>query len=538
MTIQLIRSRHRVVGRRRAALAAASIAALMLAGATGQAQAQTQAGAVATTTTGRVAGVTAEGVTAWKGIPFAQPPVGPLRWRAPQPPRAWSGVRPATDYSNDCMQIPFAADAAPLGTPPAEDCLYLNVWKPADAPADAKLPVVVWIYGGGWVNGGASPAVYSGAPMAKEGVVFASFNYRLGRFGFFAHPALTAENADDGHLGNYGYMDQIAALKWIQANIAAFGGDPDNITIMGESAGGGSVLNLMTTPLAAGLFDRAISMSAPARMDSSLKPLHAEGKPDAEDDGQGFAEWAGVTGDDAQALAALRALPAEKIVEGTGMATRPVAPASGPMIDGKIMVGADNVFRAQQQARVPLMIGGVTADIGWGPPLPRDEMLARFPDPEAARAAYGDITPDEALRYSIYMDSFMIEPARYIAQEQTKAGAPVWHYRYGYVAETMRSEWPAVPHATEIPFFLETIDARYPGKVTQADREASKLIASYIVNFARAGDPNGAGLPRWPVFDVQSQPVMRFNNDGVEGGPDPWRARLDVTQAAAEAARK
>jgi len=515
--------------------AAASVAALLMAASAAPAV-QAQSAPVVATTSGRVSGVTEDGVTAWKGIPFAQPPVGALRWRAPQPPRSWSGVRPATDYSNDCMQIPFAADAAPLGTPPAEDCLYLNVWKPAGAAANARLPVVVWIYGGGWVNGGASPAVYSGAPMAKDGVVFVSFNYRLGRFGFFAHPALTAENADDGLLGNYGYMDQIAALKWVQANVAAFGGDPDNVTIIGESAGGGSVLNLMTTPLAQGLFDRAVAMSAPARMDSGLKPLHAEGRPDAEDDGQGFAEWAGVTGDDAPALAALRALPAEKVVEGTGMATRPVAPASGPMIDGKVLVGADGVFRAQQQARVPLMIGGVTADIGWGPPLARDEMLARFPDPDAAREAYGDITPDEAFRQAIYMDALMIEPARFVAQEQTKAGEPVWHYRYGYVAETMRSEWPAVPHATEIPFFLKTLDSRYPGKVVAADREASNLIAAYVVNFARAGDPNGANLPRWPVFDAQSQPIMRFTNDGIEAGRDPWQARLDVTQAAAEAA--
>jgi len=531
----LIRSPQRTGGHRRKALAASVATLLLTLGAT---QAQAQTGPVATTTLGQVQGVTTNGVTAWKGIPFAAPPIGDLRWRAPQLPRAWSGVRPAADYSNDCMQIPFAADAAPLGTPPAEDCLYLNVWKPAGASVDAKLPVVVWIYGGGWVNGGASPAVYSGAPMAEAGVVFASFNYRLGRFGFFAHPALTAENADDGLLGNYGYMDQIAALKWIKANIAAFGGDPDNVTIMGESAGGGSVLNLMTTPLAEGLFHRAISMSAPARMDSGLKPLHAEGAPDAEDDGQGFAQWAGVTGDDAAALAALRALPADKVVQGTGMASQPVAPASGPMIDGKVLVGADDALRAQRQARVPLMIGGVTADIGWGPALDREAMLARFPNPEAARAAYGDLTPDEVFRYAIYMDAFMIEPARFAAQEQARTGAPVWHYRYGYVAETMREEWPAVPHATEIPFFLNTIDARYPDKVTPGDRVASSLISSYIVNFARAGDPNGSGLAPWPAFDLSSQPVMEFTSDGAVGGPDPWRARLDVTQAAAEAARK
>ncbi|WEK41462.1 MAG: carboxylesterase family protein [Candidatus Brevundimonas colombiensis] len=486
------------------------------------------------TTDGQVAGAVADGVASWKGIPFAQPPVGALRWRAPQAPAPWSNVRPATAYSHDCMQIPFAGDAAPLGTPPTEDCLYLNVWRPAAAAANAKLPVIVWIYGGGWVNGGASPAVYDGSPLAREGVVVVSFNYRLGRFGFFAHPALTAENADAGLLGNYGYMDQVSALKWVNANIAAFGGDPANVTIMGESAGGGSVLNLMTTPLAEGLFQRAIAMSAPARMDATMKPLHADNGPDAEDDGVGFANWAGVTGEDAAALAALRALPADKVVAGTGMAERPVAPASGPMRDGRVIVGASQAFRDLRQAHVPLMVGATSRDIGFGPPTSREQLYAQFPDPAAARAAYDGITDDTAFRQAVYSDMFMVEPARFAAQQQTRLGQPAWHYRYGYVAETMRAEWPGTPHATEIPFFMGTIKARYPDKVTPADQAASALIVGYVVNFARTGNPNGTGLPQWPVYEDGGRPVMNFTNTGVRGGQDPWRARLDITQAAAE----
>jgi para-nitrobenzyl esterase len=204
--------------------------------------------------TGQLKGAVADGVVSFKGVPFAAPPVGDLRWRAPQPVKAWTGVRQATEFGADCMQKPFPGDAAPLGVTPAEDCLYVNLWLPQSGAA-GKLPVMVWIYGGGFVNGGSSPAVYDGSPFAKRGVVFVSFNYRLGRFGFFAHPALTKENPQ-GPLGNYGYMDQIAALKWVQRNVAAFGGDPGNVTIFGESAGGGSVLALMTSPLAKGLFHK------------------------------------------------------------------------------------------------------------------------------------------------------------------------------------------------------------------------------------------------------------------------------------------
>ena len=201
---------------------------------------------------GSVRGSLVDGVASWKGNPFAAPPVGRLRWRAPQPATPWTGVRDALDYQHDCMQLPFPSDAAPLGTTPSEDCLYLNVWKPAQTTG--RLPVLVWIYGGGWVNGGASPATYSGANLAREGILVARFNYRIGRFGVFAHPQLTRESADNGLRINYGTLDQIAALKWLQKNVAAFGGDPDNVTVMGESAGGVSlhVLNTSTS-------DRSVS---------------------------------------------------------------------------------------------------------------------------------------------------------------------------------------------------------------------------------------------------------------------------------------
>ena len=236
------------------------------------------------TDAGPVTGVVAGDVAAYKGIPFAAPPVGDLRWKAPQPVKPWTAALAADHYAADCMQKPFGGDAAPLGTPPAEDCLYLNVWTPA-ARAAAPLPVMVWIYGGGFVNGGSSPAVYDGSAFARRGIVFVSMNYRLGRFGFFAHPALTAETPKGTPLGNYGFLDQFAALQWVKRNAAAFGGDPANVTIFGESAGGGSVNALMISPMAKGLFHKAIvavgrrPRAGRSRCGTSASPAPADCRP-------------------------------------------------------------------------------------------------------------------------------------------------------------------------------------------------------------------------------------------------------------------
>ena len=488
---------------------------------------------------GQVSGETVDGISSWKGIPFAQPPVGDLRWRAPQPAERWEGIRQTTEFSNDCMQIPFDRDAAPLGTPPAEDCLYVNVWRPEGTTSEDRLPVMFWIYGGGFVNGGSSPAVYDGSELARQGVILVSFNYRLGRFGFFAHPALTQANEDNGLLGNYGYMDQVEALRWVQRNIAAFGGDPGNVTIFGESAGGGSVNMMMTSPMTRGLFDKAIVMSGGGRAGlRATIPVHSDDGPDAEDAGLGFAEWAGVEGEDKAALAALRALPANTLATGVGLGQQSVAPASGPMLDGMVVLHPfDEVFAAGNSAPVPFMAGANTADIGFGPPVEGDVFAAHFGDlAEDARAAYSDLGDAEqsALQMAIYADELMIEPARYMVQSMTTAGQVAWHYRAGYVPQVMRAEWPGLPHATEIPFFFRTIEARYPGETTPEDHAASAAMSAAFVNFAKTGDPNGPGAPTWPVYDDETRPVMLFGMEGNHGGEDPWRERLDVAQALAE----
>jgi len=441
---------------------------------------------------GKLAGAVEDGVASWKGIPFAAPPVGPLRWRAPQPAAPWSGVRQAVEYAHDCMQLPFASDAAPLGTAPAEDCLYANVWKPAKAKAK-KLPVLVWIYGGGFVNGGSSPPTYSGARLAKQGVVVVSFNYRLGRFGFFAHPALSGEAAAaDGPQGNYGFMDQIAALQWVQRNAAAFGGDPSQVTIFGESAGGMSVNTLLTSPMAQGLFAKAVVLSG-GDGGTVNAPLAF-----VEQAGANFAGKKGIAADDPQALAKLRALPAGEVVDGMNLANRPAAEPPtyvGPFADGKLAIDSGRAFAEGRFAKVPVMIGATAADIGG-------------------------------------KTGFMVAGARSLASTLAAQGVPVYAYRFSYVAESLNEQ--GAQHATDIPFFMDTAAIKYGDKTTARDRAMGKAMSSYLVNFAKRSDPNGAGLPVWPRYARASDTIMDFAATGKPvAGKDPWGSEIDAAQAAA-----
>jgi para-nitrobenzyl esterase len=451
-------------------------------------------GPVVAIDTGKLAGAVEGGVASWKGIPFAAPPVGPLRWRAPQPAAPWDGVRQATEYGHDCMQLPFASDAAPLGTAPAEDCLYANVWRPAarvgaSAGVKGSLPVLVWIYGGGFVNGGSSPPTYAGARLAKQGVVVVSFNYRLGRFGFFGHPGLGREGAG-GLVGNYGFMDQLAALQWVRRNAAAFGGDPARVTIVGESAGGMSVTTLLTSPLAQGLFAGAVVLSGGDG--GTPTPAMAE----VEQAGVNFAARKGIAADDPQALEKLRALPAEEVVDGLNLANRPAGDATyvGPFADGRLAVDSGRAFAEGRFARVPVMIGATSADIGG-------------------------------------RTGFMVAGARSLAGQLAAQGVPVYAYRFSYVAESVKEA--GAQHATDIPFFFDTAAIKYGDKATRRDRAISRAMSIYLVNFAKRGDPNGAGLPAWPRYARASDEIMDFAATGKPvAGKDPWGIEIDAAQAA------
>jgi para-nitrobenzyl esterase len=435
--------------------------------------------------TGSLQGVQADGVIAFKGIPFAAPPVGDLRWRAPQPAHAWDGVRNATDYAPDCMQEPFPSDAAPLGTTPAEDCLYANVWRPAEA--DGPLPVLVWIYGGGFVNGGASPPTYAGDALARQGVLMVSFNYRVGRFGTFAHPQLTAADPDQGQLVNYGYMDQIAALEWVKRNVAAFGGDPARVTLIGESAGGMSVQALLTSPRARGLFQQAVIQSG-----GDIAP---SGTPaDAQRASLAFARGKGIADTAPDALARLRALPAEQVVDGLNLAAL-FTPSQGertyssPVADGTMAVDLKQAYAAGAVARVPVMVGATSDDIGG-------------------------------------RDGFMVAGARHIADALTTLGNPVHYYRFGYVATSARTpETRGAGHASEIPFFFHTEAIKYGDATSPSDRRAGVLASGYLANFVKTGDPNGRGLPTWKPYRGSDRTMLEFDREGgAKGGPDPWVA--------------
>ena len=446
------------------------------------AEAQT-AGPVARTASGQVRGEVADGIASWKGIPFAAPPVGGLRWRAPQPAAKWPGVKTTTAYGHDCMQEPFGGDAAPLGTPPAEDCLYLNVWKPA--AVRSGLPVVLWIYGGGFVNGGSSPPTYAGAALARKGVMVVSFNYRLGRFGTFRHPALTKANEDGGIGGNFGYLDQVAALRWVKRNIAAFGGDPANITLIGESAGGMSVHTLLTSPMTRGMIARAVVMSGGDGVGMGTQTAQA-----VEDTGAYFGTTKGVAADDPAALAKLRALSAEAVTDGLNLAKmfgggkRTVA---SPYADGRVAVEVTKAYDSGAFTKVPIMIGATSADIG------------------------GKTGP-------------MIVGARTLSGKLTRQGVPVYAYRFSYVAESQKPGAGA-SHASDIPFFFDTQAIKYGAATTPRDNGMGHTISDYLVNFARTGNPNGSNLPAWPAYDPKADVLMDFAADGqARAVPDPLTA--------------
>lgn len=494
------------------------------------------------TQNGLVSGTREEGLTVYRGIPFAAPPVGELRWRAPQPAANWSGVKAADQFGPSCMQASRAN--ALLGTPEltvSEDCLYLNVWSPAQSSKD-NLPVMVWIYGGGFMSGSTAMPIYSGEQLAKKGVVVVSAAYRVGPFGFFSHPDLSAESQRlNGQRvsGNYGLLDQIAALEWVRKNIAAFGGDPKRVTIFGESAGGISVSMLAASPLAKGLFHGAISQSG-----GSFGPTRTPAEPgeniatliDAERAGGEFAKQMG-----ASSIADLRKLPAADVLKSAGRLGM-----SWPVLDGWVIPGDQyNLYAAGRYHDTPILIG-TNSDEGalFGAAANREAYEAavhkRFgPHADALLKKY-PATANEWLQSNrdLTRDAAFGWHTLAWARLQTRTGkSPVYLYYFNHKpprAETspLKNAVGAI-HAEELIYVFGHLDQRkLPW--TESDRLISDAMVSYWTNFAKRGDPNGvnggANMPKWPQFSATKMETLHFNA-APEAGVAPNVDKIDALDA-------
>ncbi len=448
------------------------------------------------TGSGPVVGVVQETANAFHNIPFAAPPTGGLRWRPPQPVKAWTAPRDAGPAGPSCPQ-PMLPNNVPNGGgangPTSEDCLQLNVFAPKAAKA---APVMVWIHGGSHRTG--AGWVYDGQNFARDGVVVVTINYRLGTLGYFAHPALTRA-AGTEPTGNFGLMDQIAALKWVQRNIAAFGGDPKNVTVFGESAGGVSILSLLATPSAKGLYHKAIVQSGAGWF---------EPKTLADKEKEGAAALAKIGVAETATAADLRAIPVDKLV--------PVNGDFQPFVDGRLMTEAASQALVQGRfADVPLMIGSNSGeDSLMGPAKVSTAMLARF-GAEALRPAYaqdpaqGD---EDLLARAMFTDRLMGGPARWVAAEAS-GGKPAWLYYFSYVGSRFRPAVTRSAHAAEIQYVWEYWGRRTPmSVVSDEDRAMATLMHGCWVNFAKTGAPACGPDGGWPTYEPTSDRLMEFGS--------------------------
>jgi para-nitrobenzyl esterase len=485
----------------------AAVALFLLSFSNASAQVQVQ------TTSGTLEGTTEKGATAFKGVPFAAPPVGDLRWRAPQPPAAWDGVRKADAFSASCMQfkpgerLPWTNEFM-VQNEVSEDCLTLNVWTPR-ADASAKLPVIVYIHGGSFREGSGAVDVYRGGNLAAKGAVVVTINYRLGAFGFLAHPDLTAESEQHSS-GNYGLLDQIAALRWVQANIAQFGGDPKNVAIWGQSAGALSVSALVASPLAEGLFQRAQTDSGLGVSGFPMSPLAG-----AEQNGIKFA-----TEHNAASIKELRALPADALV----YVPDPKAGMAGafrfiPIVDGWVLPDTPTAMNAKGTDKDVPVIAGYQADepaLYFRPLRTLDEYN------QYVAKQYGDMAAEFASLYPVAQEGDIKRVVMASNRDRNRVSIFLWaslrgktHRQPVFVYYFDRAiPWPQHPefgafHSGEIPYFFSNLDALDRPWETE-DAALAGSVSSYLVNFAAKGDPNGAGLAPWPMADPNEPQIMEL----------------------------
>ncbi|GAA4415933.1 carboxylesterase family protein [Nibrella viscosa] len=504
----------------------------------------------AKTVNGEVEGtLETSGVRSFKGIPFGQPPVGELRWREPQPVKNWTGVRPAKQFGPRAMQRAVFGDMNFRSNGMSEDCLYLNVWTPANA-AGEKLPVLVYFYGGGYIAGDGSEPRYDGESMARKGVVAVTVNYRLNVFGFMAHPELTKESPNKAS-GNYGLLDQSAALRWVQQNIAAFGGDPKRVTIAGESAGSTSVSAQMASPLSKNLIAGAIGESG-----SILGTLTPVTLAEAEESGVKFANQVG-----AKALTELRAIPAEKLLEATAQQG---TPRFGINVDGYFLPKPGvTIFANGEQARVPLLVGWNSEEmngraiLGQDPPTPENyaKAVQKLYGDKAAEVLrlYPGNTPEEVLQSATALagDRFIgFSTWKWADLHGQTSGKPVYRYFYtrprpamvpemgnatpGLAGGVVRNADPSAPkappargavHSAEIEYAMGNLGSNKVYAWTPEDYKVSEVMQNYFANFIKTGNPNGAGLPNWPAANAgNTVQVMHIDvNTGAQ--PEQNRSR-------------
>ncbi len=454
---------------------------------------------------GTISGTLVDGVWTYKGVPFAAPPTGELRWKEPQPVEPWDGVLACDEYGPACPQ-PRDWEGVPDVGHTDEDCLYLNVWTPAENPGE-RLPVMVWIHGGAFIIGTGSLPIYDGHYLAEKGVVVVTINYRVGPFGFLAHPLLSAES-ERGVSGNYGMLDQVAALEWVQENIGVFGGDPGNITVFGESAGGMSILYLMTSPLAEGLFHRAAVQSGPM-FDLGLPVCDFPTLEQAEKTGEAICRKLGCEGEGDE-LAALREVTPEALMEASAGDSMSFIPINlSPNVDGHLLLEQPfEAFAAGRQCAVPLLTG-VNANEGTG--FVSNFTLDYYR--HVMSSLYGDMASEVESLYPAQTDTEanasaqklvtemgFAASARFTADSMDGVGAPAYLYLFNQAPQDPRTQHLGVYHGLEVMYVFGNLGKVDMEGAGEADYALSEAVMAYWTYFAAGGDPNGEGVPLWPAF--------------------------------------